>query len=98
VTCVATRGDRIVAIGKEMAPHDCYDTGVFAIGAALFDALATIPDPSLTDGVRVLAGSGTARVVNCSDVDWIDVDDPPALTHAEAWLARRASRPIAAVA
>lgn len=98
VTCVATRGDRIVAIGKELSPHDCYDTGVFAVGPALFDALAAQRDPSLTEGVRALASSGTARVVNCSDLDWIDVDDPPALTHAEAWLARRASRTVAAVA
>ncbi|MEG8018083.1 hypothetical protein [Sphingomonas sp. LR55] len=46
VTCVATEGDRIVAIGKGLEPHDCYDTGVFAIGPALSDALATLASPS----------------------------------------------------
>jgi 1L-myo-inositol 1-phosphate cytidylyltransferase len=86
VTCVATRGDRITAIGKGLVPHDCYDTGVFAIGPRLFAALDTLPQPSLTDGVRLLAAAGKAGVVECSDLDWIDVDDPPALARAEAWL------------
>ena len=96
VTCVATlkddrEGDRIVAIGKEMAPHDCYDTGVFAVGPALFEVLAGLPDPSLTEGVRGLAKHGRARVVDCSDLDWIDVDDAKALAQAEAWLATGAA-------
>jgi 1L-myo-inositol 1-phosphate cytidylyltransferase len=87
VTCVATEGDAIVAIGKELEPHDCYDTGVFAIGPALFEALAGLKAPSLTEGVRILATRGAAKVVDCSDLDWIDVDDPPALAKAEGWLA-----------
>ena len=85
VTAVATQEDRIVAIGKGLEPHDAYDTGVFAIGAALMAALATLPSPQLTDGVRLLAAEGRARVVDCSDLDWIDVDDAPALAKAEAW-------------
>ena len=87
VTCVATEGDMIRAIGKGLAPHDCYDTGVFAIGPAFFAALEELPNPSLTDGVRVLAARRAARVVDCSDLDWIDVDDAPALDHAERWQA-----------
>lgn len=85
VTCVATEGDRIVAIGKGIEPHDCYDTGVFAIGPRLFAALATLHAPSLTEGVRILAATGDAHVVDCSDLDWIDVDDAPALAKAEGW-------------
>lgn len=85
VTCVATEGDRIVAIGKGLEPHDCYDTGVFAVGPRFFAALATLASPSLTEGVRLLAADHAARVVDCSDCDWIDVDDAPALRHAEAW-------------
>ena len=87
VTCVASRGDRIQAIGKELSPHDCYDTGVFAVGERLFAALASLPSPSLTQGVSLLAAQGRAGVVDCSDLDWIDVDDPPALARAETWLA-----------
>ena len=89
VTRVKTEGDRIVALGKGIADYDAHDTGVFAVGPALFAALAGLPDPSLTDGVRVLAARGLASVVDCSDLDWIDVDDPPALAKAEAWLASR---------
>lgn len=85
VTCVATEGDAIVAIGKGLAPHDCYDTGVFAVGPRFFAALATLASPSLTEGVRLLAADHAARVVDCSDCDWIDVDDAKALAHAEAW-------------
>ena len=87
VTCVATEEDRIVAIGKGLDPHDCYDVGVFAIGRPLFDALARLTAPSLTEGVRMLAGSEIAHVVDCSDLDWIDVDDAKALDCAERWLA-----------
>jgi len=86
VTGVATDGDRIIAIGKGLAPHDAYDTGVFAVGPALFDALAALPDPSLTEGMRVLAARGAAWVEDCSDLDWIDVDDAAALAKAETWL------------
>lgn len=85
VTCVRTEGDHIVAIGKRLEPHDAYDTGVFAIGPALMDALAALHAPSLTDGIRLLAAQDRARVVDCSDLDWIDVDDAPALARAEAW-------------
>ena len=87
VTCVATQGDAIVAIGKGLEPHDCYDTGVFAIGPALFAALHTLDAPSLTEGMRVLAAHGAALTIDCSDLDWLDVDDAPALAKAEAWRA-----------
>jgi len=90
VTCVATDGSMITAIGKGLEPHDAYDTGVFAIGPALIAALATLEAPSLTEGVRILAARGTARVVDCSDLDWIDVDDAPALAKAEQWMTRAA--------
>jgi hypothetical protein len=63
---------------------------VFAIGPALIAALATLEAPSLTEGVRILAARGTARVVDCSDLDWIDVDDAPALAKAEQWMTQAA--------
>ena len=85
VTFVATEGDRIVAIGKEMAPHDCYDTGVFAVGSAFFAALDDLVAPSITEAVRALILENRASIVDCSDLDWIDVDDPKALAVANAW-------------
>ncbi|WP_174285800.1 NTP transferase domain-containing protein [Sphingomonas bacterium] len=91
VTRVATDRTSIVTIGKHLEPHDAYDTGVFAIGPALIDALASLDAPSLTEGMRLLAARRAAHVVDCSDIDWIDVDDPPALAKAERWIARRQS-------
>jgi choline kinase len=91
VTCVATRGEAIVAIGKGLEPHDCYDTGVFAVGPRFFAALEGLASPSLTEGVRVLAAEGRARTVDCSDLSWLDVDDAPAFAHAEGWLAKLAA-------
>lgn len=86
VTCVRTEGEAIAAIGKHLADYDAFDTGVFAIGPALFAALNSLPAPSLTEGMRVLAAYGGALTVDCSDLDWIDVDDPAALDKAEVWL------------
>jgi hypothetical protein len=36
--------------------------------------------------MRALAAHGGALTVDCSDLDWIDVDDPAALDKAEDWL------------
>ena len=90
VTCVATNGSAIVAIGKGLEPHDAYDTGVFAISPRLGAALATLASPSLTEGVRMLVAENGADVVDCSDIDWIDVDDAAALAHAERWMSQAA--------
>lgn len=86
VTRVRTAGERIAAIGKGLEPYDCFDTGVFAIGPALFAALRRIDAPSLTEGMRALANEGAALTADCSGLDWIDVDDPAALEKAESWL------------
>lgn len=86
VTCVRTQDGRIVAIGKGLKGYDCFDTGVFAIGPALFNALRGLEAPSLTEGMRVLAAQGKALTSDCTDLRWIDVDDAPALDKAEAWL------------
>ncbi|MDB5694536.1 MAG: nucleotidyltransferase [Sphingomonas bacterium] len=91
VTRVLTAGDRIVALGKGLADYDAHDTGVFAIGPALFDALRTLASPSLTEGVRILAAQQKARIVDCSGLDWIDVDDAKALAQAESWQATLAA-------
>jgi len=88
VTCVRTEGEQIVEIGKGLISYDCFDTGVFAIGAGLFAALHGLYDPSITEGMRVLAQEGCALTLDCSDLAWIDVDDQAALDMAEAWLRR----------
>ncbi|WP_445193088.1 NTP transferase domain-containing protein [Sphingomonas sp. Tas61C01] len=91
VTCVASEGDAIVAIGKGLEPHDCYDTGIFAVSERFFATLETLDSPSITDGVRILAAAGRAKIVDCSDLDWLDVDDAPAFAHAEGWMTKLAA-------
>lgn len=94
VTAVAASGERITAIGKALAPHDAYDTGVFAIGPRLPAALASLAHPSLTEGVRLLAAQARAFVVDVSDLGWIDVDDARAHAHAETWWSGRLNKPL----
>jgi 1L-myo-inositol 1-phosphate cytidylyltransferase len=89
VTRVRTVDERIVDIGKGIAAYDCFDTGVFAIGRGLFEALCRIEFPSLTDGMRALAAEGAALTVDCGELGWIDVDDEKALERAERWAAVR---------
>lgn len=87
VTRVATRAGRIVAIGKALNTYDAHDCGVFLVTPEITDALAALPSPGLSDGVRALAARGRAAVVDISAHDWIDIDDPRALAMAEAWVA-----------
>ena len=87
VTRVRMAGDRIVAIGKGLAGYDANDTGVFAIGPAFMAALAALSAPSVSEGVMALAAQGSAFIADCSDLDWLDVDDEKALGWAEEWMA-----------
>lgn len=92
VTRVETAEGHIVAIGKGLVPYDCFDTGVFAVGPALFGALRGLESPSLTEGMRALAAEGAALTVDCGELQWIDVDDQAALDKAERWLAATRAR------
>jgi len=98
VTRVQTAGERIVAIGKGLIPYDCFDTGVFAVGPALFTALGRLQSPSLTEGMRALAAEGTALTVDCGELAWIDVDDGIGLQRAERWARSRLQAPKGRVA
>ncbi|KTT74609.1 NTP transferase domain-containing protein [Sphingomonas endophytica] len=100
VTRVRTDGDRIVAIGKHLPEYDCFDTGVFAVDGRFHDALrasiAAGGNGSISAGVEALAAGGDARVIDIGDAWWLDVDDPRALTQAEAALADHDAHPRAA--
>lgn len=93
VTRVRTADNRIVAIGKHLPEHDCFDTGVFAVDGRFHDALrATIAAGgvgSISAGVETLAQRGEARVCDVGDAWWLDVDDPRALALGEAAMADR---------
>lgn len=89
-TKVRLDADRITAIGKTLAPYDAVDTGVFACSPALFAALeASVCDHdcSLSDGIQELARRGVMRALDIGAADWIDIDTPEALRHAEQLLA-----------
>lgn len=96
VTCVQTEGDRLVGIGKGLAFYDCFDTGVFTVGKGLFDALHGLEKPSLSEGMRRLASDGAAGIKDCSDLEWIDVDDERAWRIAERWLTSSRRRDVRA--
>jgi 1L-myo-inositol 1-phosphate cytidylyltransferase len=87
VTRVRTVDEKIVDIGKGLAAYDCFDTGVFAIGPGLFEALRRLEFPSLTEGMRALAAEGAALTVDCGELGWIDVDDASGLEKARCWAA-----------
>jgi 1L-myo-inositol 1-phosphate cytidylyltransferase len=85
-TKVRSERGRIVDIGKQIAPYDRIDCGVFAVTQRLCTVLRELGDCSLSDGVRTLARNGTARVADIGDAVWQDVDTPADRAHAEELL------------
>lgn len=93
VTRVHTAAGLILAIGKGIAPHNAFDTGVFAATSGLFDALAASAaagETTLSGGMRILAAGGKAKVADVGGLFWLDVDDEAAFAKAERHLTRPA--------
>ena len=90
--------DRILDIGKEIPEYDAIDTGVFRCSPAIFEALQVVldetGDASLSDGVKLLATKGRARVADVGAAWWQDVDDLPTREHAETLLFRSLTKQI----
>jgi choline kinase len=97
---VQIRGDRIIAIGKELEAYDAIDTGLFLCPNELFDYLRGAKsdgDCSLADGVRLMASDGKVCAMDIGEAWWQDLDTPAMRAHAEAMLSDRARlRPEAA--
>jgi 1L-myo-inositol 1-phosphate cytidylyltransferase len=98
-TKVALRGERIVAIGKELTNYQALDTGVFRITPAVIEALERVEGPQgcqLSQGMGELASRGKLRAVDVQRAAWVDVDTPLAHAHAEQLLRRYgpALRPV----
>jgi len=95
-TKVQSADGRIIAISKTLEIYDRIDCGVFAVTQRLVDVLDELRrasgDCSLSDGVRLLAHQGRARVADIEDGFWQDVDTPADREAAEAAIARRESR------
>lgn len=91
-TKVETRGDEIVAIGKQLERYDAIDTGLFVCPTDIFKYLEGVKrdgDCSLSDGVRAMAEDGKAQAIDIGDAWWQDVDTPQMFTAAERKLAAR---------
>jgi choline kinase len=89
---VQTRGDRIVAMGKNLTVYDAIDTGLFVCPREIFDYLERAKqndDCSLADGVRLMAADDKVRLIDIGEAWWHDVDTPEMLRHAEKQLAAR---------
>jgi 1L-myo-inositol 1-phosphate cytidylyltransferase len=83
---VRTRGDQIVAIGKNLPNYDAIDTGLFVCPHEIFQYLERAKqngDCSLADGVRLMAHDGKTRAIDIGDAWWQDVDTPEMRAHAE---------------
>jgi 1L-myo-inositol 1-phosphate cytidylyltransferase len=83
---VRTRGDQIVAIGKNLPDYDAIDTGLFVCPHEIFRYLERAKqngDCSLADGVRLMADDGKTRAIDIGDAWWQDVDTPEMRMHAE---------------
>ncbi len=78
----------IRAIGKSLLTYNAADCGAFIATPALADAIRTAiangKAGSLSDGMQVLADHRRAATVDIGEAWWLDVDDPRALTIAEA--------------
>ncbi|HEY4282305.1 MAG TPA: NTP transferase domain-containing protein [Chthoniobacterales bacterium] len=91
---VQTKGDRVVAIGKNLETYDAIDTGLFVANAELFDYLKAARnggDCSLADGVRLMAEKGRVHAIDIGNAWWQDVDTPQTLLAAEKHLRLRLS-------
>ena len=83
---VQTRGDQIVAIGKNLRNYDAIDTGLFVCPHEIFQYLERAKqngDCSLADGVRLMADDGKTRAIDIGHAWWQDVDTPEMRAHAE---------------
>jgi 1L-myo-inositol 1-phosphate cytidylyltransferase len=89
---VKTRGDRVVAIAKDLSDYDAIDTGLFVCNPNIFDYLESAKrggDCSLADGVRAMAGDGKVGAIDIGEAWWQDVDTPQMLAAAENNLRSR---------
>jgi len=90
-TKVKLEKGRIVDIDKKLTDFDAIDTGLFICPDAIFSHLQSAAaggDCSLSDGVRTMAGTGKARVVDIGESFWQDVDTPEMLSNAEILISR----------
>ena len=86
-TKVKLAGDRVTDIGKGLTAYDAVSAGLFVMSPSLIDALASLSEPSLTEGVAAAAARGLVVAHDVGTKLWQDVDSPEMKLHAD-WLLR----------
>lgn len=93
---VATAGELVLDVARDLADFDAVDAGVLHATPALFDALRQAaeadPDADLSDALSILAREGRVHAVRTGGLPWDDVDTPAGLVHAELRLRRMRRR------
>jgi choline kinase len=90
-TKVRVAGDRVTAIGKNLAPWDAVDAGCFVLTPTIFDALRQVPDDherTVSSGMRRLVARGALNAVDVEGLAWVDLDTPADHETAERLLQR----------
>lgn len=85
-TKVATQGEHLHRIGKELPEYDSIDTGMFLLTEDVFPAIresVSRGDASLSGGISVLASERAMRTWDIGQRRWMDIDTPEALAEAE---------------
>jgi len=97
-TKVQLHGDRIIAIGKDLAQYDALDTGLFVCDATVFDALRQarqFGDTTLSGGIRRLAARRLMRAIDVGSAAWCDIDTRADLETAEHLFASQPQPEVA---
>jgi 2-aminoethylphosphonate-pyruvate transaminase len=86
-TKIKLAGDRVVKIGKGLREYQAVSAGLFVMSPTLLDALDSLDEPSLTQGVQAAADRGLVTAHDVGTQLWQDVDTPEMKLHAD-WLLR----------
>jgi 2-aminoethylphosphonate-pyruvate transaminase len=86
-TKVRLAGQSVVEIGKHLRQYQAVSAGLFVMSPTLLEALDSLPEPSLTQGVGEAASRGLVAAHDVGTKLWQDVDSPAMKAHAD-WLVR----------
>ncbi|MCQ9207759.1 MAG: NTP transferase domain-containing protein, partial [Omnitrophica bacterium] len=87
VTKISVKDNRIINIGKTIAPYNAFDTGIFLCSSVIFPAIeksmARNDDSSLSGAIKILGEKNQSKIFDIQGKFWLDIDDKKALKKAE---------------